>query len=92
MISPKARLSIRAIPLECIQIKEYQERYLDRLHHYITLMKEHPEMYAGCSFVAPSDTHPGMFALLDGHTRFCASIMTGRRDVLCVVVEEEKQE
>lgn len=87
MIKPDAKLSIQRIPLSQIQIREYQTRYPDRLMHYLKELREHPDEYAGLLFVTPSDTHPDMFALLDGHHKFCASIMTGREDALCVVIE-----
>jgi hypothetical protein len=88
MIKPDARLTIKRIPLECIQVREFQERYPNRLLHYIQLLKDHPGEYAGLLHVTPSDTHPGMYALLDGHHKFCASVMAGRPDALCVVIEE----
>ncbi len=88
MIKPDAKLSIRLLSLEDIQVKECQERYLARLEHYMALMHDHPDEYAGILAVTPSHTHPGMYTLLDGHTRFCASIMTGRLGALCVIVED----
>lgn len=90
MISPHAKLTISRIPLDCIQVKEYQERYVERLHHYLSLLQEYPYAYAGLLHVTPSTTHPGMYTLLDGHHTFCASIMSGRPDALCVIVEEPK--
>lgn len=92
MISANAKLTIRRIPLDCIQIKEYQPRYVDRLHHYIDLMRASPGQYAGLLSVCPSDTHPGLYTLLDGHHRYLASIMTGRADAMCVIIEEPEQE
>lgn len=88
MIKADAQLTIKRIPLECIQVKEYQERYPNRLLHYIQLLKDHPDEYAGLLYVTPSDTHPGMYALLDGHHKYCASIMTGRTDALCVIEDD----
>ena len=88
MIKPDAKLSIRTLPLECIQVKEYQERYLEKFLHYVKLLKDHPWEYAGLLFVKPSGTHAGMYELLDGHHRFLASIVMGRKDALCVVIEE----
>ena len=90
MIKQCAKLSIRVVPIECIQVKEYQVRYVDQLLSYIQLLKDHPKEYAGLVYLVPSDTHAGMFALYDGHTRFCANIMAGRRNVLAVVEEEEE--
>ena len=88
MIKRDATLSIRIIPLEALQVKEYQRRYPNMLDHYVQLLQEHPGQYAGLLHVVPSDTHPGMYAILDGHTRYCASIMDGRHDALCLVVED----
>jgi hypothetical protein len=89
MIKATSKIDVRVIPLECIQIREFQQRYPEKLNLYMTLLEEHPGEYAGFLSVTPSDTHPGMYALLDGHTRFCASIMTGRSDALCIVIIEE---
>lgn len=88
MIASTAKLSIQRIELCHIQIKEYQIRYPSRLQHYVDLLLTHPDSYAGLLSVVPSNTHPGLFVLLDGHHRYCASILAGRTDVLCVVVEE----
>lgn len=89
MIKPDARLRIERIPLECIQCREYEQRYPNRLLLYIQKLLDHPGEYAGFLSVVPSDTHPGMYTLLDGYHRYCASIMAGRRDALCVIIEEE---
>lgn len=88
MIKPSATLSIRTLPLSFIQVTEAQERYPTRLAHYMQLLIAHPGEYAGLLSVQPSKTHEGMFELLDGHTRFCASLMAGRPDALCIVIEE----
>jgi len=57
---------------------------------YIQKLLDHPGKYAGLLNVTPSDTYPGLYVLLDGYHRFAASIIAGRKDVLCVVIEEEK--
>jgi hypothetical protein len=88
MIKPDAKLSIRHISLSEIQIREFQSRYPDMLLMYIQKLLDYPGQYAGLLSVAPSDTHPGMYALLDGYNRFCAYIMAGRPDALCVIIEE----
>ncbi len=76
MIKPDARLSIKRLPLECIQCKEKEQRYPDRLFMYIKKLLDYPGEYAGFLSVTPSDTHPGMHVLLDGYNRFCAYIVT----------------
>lgn len=88
MIKSTARLSVRRLELHEIQIKECQVRYPDRLAHYMALLEANPGHYPGLLSVVPSDTHTGMYALLDGHHRYLASVMTGRTDALCVVIEE----
>jgi hypothetical protein len=88
MIKPDARLSIRILGLNEILITEYQERYPTRLAHYMQLLKAHPGEYAGLLSVQPSKTHEGLYELLDGHTRYVASIMMGKPDALCLIVEE----
>lgn len=89
MISPAARLAVRRLPLDCLQVKEHQMRYATQLARYIELLEAHPGQYAGVLSVVPSDTHPGMYALLDGYHRFCAYIMAGRSEALCLVIEEK---
>lgn len=88
MIKQDAQLYIREIPLECLQVKEFQHRYVDRVKHYVAMLDAHPDDYAGLIHVVPSDTHEGMFCVLDGHHRYCAYILAGRACALCVVIEE----
>lgn len=90
MIKANAKLSIQRIPLNLIQINEFQERFPEKLLLYIKLLREYPDQYAGLLFVVLSNTHPGMYVLMDGHHKFCASIMVGRKDALCVVIEESE--
>lgn len=92
MIKPTAKLSIACIPLDKIQVKEFQKRFPEKLNLYIQLMTEYPDDYAGLLSVAPSDTHEGMYTLQDGHHRMAASIICGKRDALCVVIEEGEHE
>jgi hypothetical protein len=87
MIKSNATLTIQRIALECLQVKEYQSRYPQKLMQYIQLLNEHPGEYAGLIHVVPSNTHNGMFCILEGHHRYVASIMAGRSDALCVIVE-----
>lgn len=88
MIKPDAVLRIERVPLERIQVKEYQERYPERVLHYVRLLKAHPGQYAGLISLVPSDTHEGMLALLDGYNRLCAYIIAGRPDALALIIEE----
>lgn len=89
MIDPTARLSIRRIPLACLQIKgEYEEPLSpERLLFYYRKLLARPGAYAGLLYVVPSDTHAGMSVILDGRHRFLAALLAGRHDALCVVEE-----
>jgi hypothetical protein len=90
MIKPDAKCSLRVLGLDEIQVCEFQPRYLDQLYLYLELLRAHPGEYAGVLSVKPSQTHRGMFALLDGYTRFAAHIIAGRNRALCLVIEEEE--
>jgi hypothetical protein len=87
MIKPDARLSIKRIPIERIHVKLHGVRYLDRLALYMDAMDKHPDHDVLLN-VAPDEEFPGTYYPLDGNTRYCACIMKGRKDVLCVVIEE----
>lgn len=91
MISADARLTILCIDLADIHVEECQPRYPEKLTTYIELLRAYPTHYPGVLAVQPSTRHPGMFALLDGHHRFCALIMAGRSDALCLIIEEGKE-
>lgn len=90
MIAANAQLRIKKIALCNIVACEYQERYPERVTHYVALLKAHPEAYAGFLSLTPSGKYEGLYELLDGYHRYCASILVGRKDVLCVVIEEPK--
>lgn len=90
MITATSRLTVRVLPLHVLTIKCYEDepRNPGRVEHYVDLLQTHPEDYAGVLSVVPSDTYPGIYVVLDGHHRFCASILANRRDALCLVIEE----
>ena len=92
MISAHAKLSIQRIPLEALQIKGECEESLSpaRVMFYYHKLLDHPGMYAGLLFAVPSDTHHGMFCVLDGRHKFLASILANKHDALCVVEEVQQ--
>lgn len=89
MIKPGATLQVERIALHKLQIREYQTRYPDRLTHYINLMSTNPGD-PGVICVKPQPG--GAYEVLDGHHRFCAMIMTGRAEALCLVINETTEE
>jgi ParB-like chromosome segregation protein Spo0J len=88
MIRPDARLALRWLPLAALRVTEYQPRYPDRVLHYARLLSapENAGQAAGVLSVAPCAD--GAYMLLDGHHRYCAYIIAGRSEALCLVIDE----
>ena len=87
MIQADAKLSIRRIPLSQLHVTETEACYPERFALYLQLLCDHPELDVDPLVVRPSV--PGMFGIRNGKHRFCSSIMAGRPDALCIVVEEK---
>lgn len=90
MLSPDAHISIQRIPLECLQVKDYDNRYIDMVALYVEQLCRYPHNDAGLIRVFPSTTHQGMWTIDDGHHKFCAYVIAGRKDALCLVIEGNK--
>ena len=88
MIVRGTELSIKYLPLRLIQVSKYEVRFPETLNAYIKTLIEHPECDPEPLHVRPSGTHGGLYELENGYHRYCAAIMTGRRDVACIVEEE----
>lgn len=91
MISKEATLSIRRIPLDALHVGDYDPRYTSMIMKYVEQLREFPGHDTGYIRVKPSPIHPGLFMIDDGHHRFIAHQIVGRKDMLCVVIEEEEQ-
>lgn len=85
MIKPTATFEVKRIPLCDLFVTECQERYPERAMHYVELMRARPTDHPGFLSVAPDGDR---YRVLDGHHRFCAHILTGRSEALCVVIHE----
>lgn len=92
MIRPDAALALRWLPLSALRVTEYQPRYPERVLHYVALLSDprHAGMAAGCLSVKPCGA--ATYALLDGHHRYCAYIISGRSEALCLVIEEAEED
>lgn len=88
MIKPDAKLSIAVVPLDCIQVREFQLRDIEVVVKYYHMLLRYPAQFLGLLYLVPSETHQGMYTLLDGHRRYCAYILAGRSEVLSVIEEE----
>lgn len=86
MIRDGAALSIVRVDLSLISVTEAQRRFPERAIHYANLMADHPLADAGVVHLKP--LADGRYELLDGHHRFVAAILVGRRDLLALVVDE----
>ena len=89
MIAQGARVHIERIPLARLLVQEVKPRYVSMVLLYVEQLLMRPHDDAGLIRVFPSKAHPGLFVIDDGHHKFCASIIAGRTDALCVVIEEE---
>lgn len=91
MISPQTRLQVAVVPISRILIHEAQPRYPERVAHYVQLLSDpaHAGEYAGVVALAPVRTRTGdgrpLYVLLDGHHRYVASVITGRRELLALI-------
>lgn len=88
MILPGAHLEVQRIPLHQLRVYENQQRYPDRLMHYVGLLARH----AGDPGVICVKPREDGYEILDGHHRFCALIINGREDALCLVIDEDNAE
>ncbi len=91
MIPAGAVLSIQRIPLARLMVVEMPDPALcfpEKFQIYLDLLRTHPNADVDPLIVAPSQKYVGMYAIYNGKHRYCASIMAGRADMLCVVVEE----
>lgn len=87
MIKRDAELELRRLPLALLHVHEHQQRYPDRLTHYLGLLAGNATDDLGVLHVKRCAEHGG-HELLDGHHRFCALILSGRPDALCLVITE----
>lgn len=89
VIAADAKLTIQRIPLENLHVGDFDPRYTGMVMKYVEQLREFPGHDTGYIRVKPCYHHPGMFEIIDGHHRFCAYIIAGRRSMLCIVVEEQ---
>ena len=89
MIRSDAMLSIQRIPIEHLIVQEAKPRYASMVMLYVEQLRAYPHDDAGMIRVVPSQRHPGMFVVDDGHHRLCAYIIAGRKDMLCIIVQEQ---
>lgn len=85
VIRPGSSLTITRLPLQQLQVWEHQRRYRSRLVHYLDLLEQNTTDDLGIIHVKPRGDG---YEILDGHHRYCALVMSGRTDALCLVIEE----
>lgn len=95
MIAPTTRFVLARVPLSRIVVTEHQPRYFDRVQHYVRLLLDarYRQHDAGIVALRPFGSEGGsdgnddnaLYTLLDGHHRYCASIICGRADVLALI-------
>lgn len=88
MIAADMTLSVRRIPLSCLQIIEYSSLSLEKVQHYTRLLQQYPGQDMDPMLVFPSKVHPGMYRVQEGRHRYLSYMLAGRACGLCVVVED----
>ena len=88
MIDANATLTIQRIALSQLQVIETESCFPAKFDIYLQLLRDNPDLDVEPLIVTASPTHENMFAIKNGKHRFCASIMAGRRDVLCIIEEK----
>lgn len=88
MILPDAMLSITRIPLSRLIVTEHQPRHFDRLKHYYDLLILPENAHKAPGLISVKPRGDGYYEILDGHHRYCAHILAGRCEALCLVIEE----
>jgi hypothetical protein len=68
-----------------MRVTENQERYPDRLIHYLRLLKTNDTDDLGVIYLKP---YKDDYEILDGHHRYCAYVMAGRPDGLALIIDE----
>lgn len=85
MIKRDAKLTIVRLPLHQLHVHENQRRYRQQLDRYLDLLEHNDTDDLGIIHVKPRDAG---YEVLDGHHRFCALVMSGRQDALCLIIDE----
>lgn len=89
MIRRDARLTLERLPLSALSVFEYQTRYPEQLMRYVRLL-EADSTGADLGLIHVKPHASGRFEILDGHHRFCALVLSGRPDALCLVIDESE--
>jgi len=92
MLSRDAKITVCHLPIEQLHVHEAKTRYLSMVNTYVDQLHQSPHDDAGFIRVHPCSVHQGMYTVEDGHHRYCASIIAGRSDMRCIVVERPEEE
>lgn len=91
MIAKGATLRIERILLCRLFVTETTSVFPEKYAIYFDLLTKHPEMDVDPLIVTPAEGCPDIYYISNGKHRFCASIMAGREDALCIVVDNKEQ-
>lgn len=88
MIAPGTRFRVARLPLARIVCTMVERRYPGRVRRYAKMLTERPDEDV---LINVQPLPGGYYGVLDGHHRFIASLLSGRADVLALVVTEPGQ-
>ena len=87
VIRKDAKLTILRVPLCRIHVMYHAVRFPETLLKYIAILLENPDCDVEVLHLRRSMLHADMYALENGYHKYCAAIMAGKQDVLCVLEE-----
>ena len=90
MIAQHSTLRIERLPISRLCVLETASCFPEKFSIYLDLLTSRPHEDVDPLIVRPLRSFPGMYAIENGKHRFAASIMAGRHDALCVIVEDEQ--
>lgn len=92
MIAQAKQLSHLRLGLHELLVTELHERDERKVAEYVALLKKHPEADFDPILVEEYVVAPGksLFAIRNGHHRFVASLIAGRRTMSAIVIRTDQ--
>lgn len=88
MIEANAKLRIERIPLSCLLVVESESAFPEKFAIYLGLLQNNPNQDVEPIVVEPHARYDDIYIIRNGKHRYAASILSGRKDILGIIVEE----
>lgn len=87
-----AKITVQRVPMERLHAHECRPRYADMVMTYVDQLRNYPHDDAGLIRTVPCPLYEGLLDVQDGYHRYCASIIAGRPDMRCIIIEEPEED